>query len=285
MDGPLNNREVATAAWAGVMLLWSLCSAKIRRSIGRLFVSALRPKLVTLFMLAGCYVTLLVVGLRRIGVWTPEQANETVFWFFFTGVSTAFGLINSWKGESLFHRVTVHTFKIAVVVEFLTSEYTLPLSWELLLVPSLASLGALQAVAGHTDEFAAVRKLLGWVQTALAILIVGTAIHGAVADWDQLRSLKSLRSLVIAPILSLLFTPFVCALLLYVTYENLFSRFHIAARDNDALRRYARRRFLTYFGLRLTRLRKFTDEHGADLWSISSNADLEALLGTLHNPS
>jgi hypothetical protein len=101
----------------------------------------------------------------------------------------------------------------------------------------LALLGVMLAVAESKSEFVSIKNVLQWTVIVLSVLIVGAAVHDAIADWQNLRSFDSLRSFVIAPLLSLLFAPFVYGLLLYSTYENLFARLSRAARDDKGLRR------------------------------------------------
>ena len=284
MSPLLNNRELATTVWAVAFTVWALRRKSVRQSVWRVITSALNRKIVVPFVAALGYAGALVLGLYRIGLWTPGLIKDTIFWFLFTGIATAFGLINSWKGEPVVRHLASDAFKIAIIVEFLTGAYTLSLPVELALMPLLALLGVMLAVAESKPEFVSVKNILQWIVIVLSVLIVGAAVREAIADWQNLRSFDSLRSFVIAPLLSLLFAPFVYGLLLYSTYENLFARLSLAARDDKDLQHYARRRLLRAFWLRLSTLRQFSDQRGSYLWSVRSKPDFDAMLNGPHPP-
>lgn len=274
----LNNRELAVTVWLAIVLAAGLRSADIRGSLVGVLGSLAHPKLLVPSLLGAGYVGLLVIGLRRVGIWAPALLKDTVFWFVFTGATTAFYLIGKWKGESILRHFAADAVKITVVIEFLTSEYTLPLPAELVLVPVLFALGGMSAVADTDPKYAAVKRLLAWVQASLGLLIVGVAVRQAVADWRSLETIATLWKFLLPLLLSLLFVPFAYVLVLYSLYDSLFARLHIGSPHDAAFRARARRRLFGAFRLSLPALHQFSTTGGRRIFAMKSDTDLNALL-------
>lgn len=274
----LNNREIAVAFWLTIVLAAGLRTADVRSSLFGVLRSLAHPKLLAPLVLGAGYVGLVVLGLQRLGIWSPALLKDTVFWFVFTGAATAFSLIGKWQGESVLRHFAADALKITVVIEFLTSEYTLPLPAELLLVPALFALGGMSAIADTDPKYAAVKRVLGWIQASFGLLIVGVAVRHAVADWRNLETVATLWKFLLPPLLSLVFVPFAYGLLLYSLYDSLFARFHIGSPHDAAFRARARRRLFGAFRLSLSALHRFSTSGGRRIYAVSSDTDLTALL-------
>lgn len=238
----------------------------------------LSRKLVVPLLVGGAYTAFVALMLARLGIWSPTLLKDTIFWFLFTGASTAFTLIGNWKGGSVASHFAADALKITVVVEFLTSEYTLSLPTELVLLPVLVSVGVLSAIAEPEPRFAAVRRLLVGLQVVLALIIVGVAIQKAAADWRNLQTLATLWKFLLPLMLSLAFVPYAYTLLLLSTYENLFVRVHAGSPDDSAFRARAKRRLVATFGLNLAALHEFSGASGRHIYLAKSDADLAELL-------
>jgi len=273
-----SNRELALIAWSALFIAWGLYYPAVRSSAVQVLRSALHRQIVVPFLVAAAYVCGVVALLRVLGIWTPAQLKDTVFWFLFTGITAAFGLVTSWKGDSILRHFAKDAIKITIIIEFLTDEYTLFLPWGLVVVPVVFMLVSMDAIAGDKAEFVATKRLLGSLQILVGLGILTVAVRSAIADWKHLRSLDSLRSLLVAPTLSLLFVPFAIGLLLYTTYQSLFVRIALGAPNDEHLRAYARRQIFRTYGFRLRRVYAFSQRAGRHLWSLQSPADVDALL-------
>lgn len=273
----LNNREIAILVWLAALLLWTLRSASVRESLLAVLRSLTHRKILTPLFVGAAYVSLAVVILNHIGIWTSALLKDTVFWFVFTGAATAFSLVGTWKGESLLRHLAADALKITIVVEFLTSEYTLSLPVELALVPILFLLGGMNAVAGDDPKYAPVKRLIVFLQIALGLLIVIVAFRSAIADWKNVQTFATLWKFLLPPLLSILFVPFAYGLLLYTLYDSLFARLHIGSPD-AAFRARARRRLVKAFGISLSALHRFSNGEGRRIYSVRVDSDLDELL-------
>lgn len=273
----LSSREIAVAIWGAAFLAFSLTRRGVREACRHLLRSAFQPKVLVPVIAATIYVVAIVSLLKHLGVWTSDLAKDTVLWFLFGGLAS-FSLITSHRGESLLKSAAADALKIAVLVEYITSTYTLSLPAELLLVPVATVVAMMDVVAGTDERFAPVKRLLRVVQIAIGLTILYVAGRKAVADFGGLWTLGTLRSVALAPVLSILFVPFVYGLLLYAKYDTLFVRLKIGVEKPADVQRYAKRRLIIHLGASLKRVTAFLTGHGADLMRIRTRQDVDALL-------
>ncbi len=113
----------------------------------------------------------------------------------------------------------------------------------------------MDAVA-HTEEkkYAPIGKLTTGALSLVGLVALGFAIFKAIADYDNLRSVDTLRSLLLAPVLSISFLPFVYLMLVYAKYELVFLRLGLGVEKDGTLNRYAKRRIMLYCRLSLKRV-------------------------------
>jgi hypothetical protein len=275
-----SSREIAVAMWGAAFLAFSLTNRGVREAFGHLLRSAFQRKIIVPVIAATIYVVAIVLLLNHLGVWTVDLAKDTALWFVFGGLAS-FSLITSHRGESLLKSAATDALKIAVLVEYITSTYTLSLPAELLLVPVATVVAMMDVVAGTDENFAPVRRLLRVVQIAIGITILYVAGRKAVADFGGLWTVGTPRSLALAPVLSILFVPFVYSLLLYAKYDALFVRLKIGAEKPADVQRYAKRRLIAHLGASLKRVTAFLAGHGADLMRIRTRQDVDALLSAV----
>jgi hypothetical protein len=271
-------RELATGLWLFAFLVWAFTYGRVRESFGHVLKSLLHWKLSLMMALATVYVTAVVAILYAVGFWTVALSKDTVVWFLFGGIGAAFARVGAAQHTSIIREILSDALKVWVLVEYVTSVYTFPLAVEILLVPFVAVLAVLDVVARTDEHYTPVRKLILGIQVVIGATVLGFALKAAVADFQSLRTLETLRSMLLAPILSLAFAPFLYALLLTVAYENLFIRLRLGGPKSDQLARYAKRRLFQHLGLRLTRVQSFLQNHGQALMHARDPVDIDALL-------
>lgn len=274
----LNNREIALGLWITALLIFGLSHSTIRSSLGNVLRSLFQPKIALPILAGAAYTGLLLLPLKKLGLWNQTLIKDTVFWFVFNGLAAGFSLVSRWKGESLFRKLVLDAIKITTVIEFVTSEYTLSLPWEVALVPVLVMLGGMQSVAETDSKFASVGRLIVFAIAVVSIGLIGYSAHSAYVDWKHFYSVESLRKVALPLVLSMLFAPFIFTLLLLVTYENVLVRLYMGSRSDTMLRQYAKRRIVATFGLRLRKLRHFFDSKSQELMTVRSRSDLDAVL-------
>lgn len=277
-----NSREIATAIWAAVALVFVLSKAPVRQSVLSLIRAFLRPKILLSFALMAFYVSAVVLGLSAASAWKPTLLKDTLLWFCFTGLAMFFGSVTCNDAQSIFRRTVVDSVKVVVLIEFLVNTYTFPLPYEIVIVPIVGVIAMMDAVA-HTDEkkYAPVGKLTTGALSLVGLVALGFAVCKAIADYDRLRSVDTLRGLLLAPVLSVLFLPFVYLMVVLVNYELVFLRLGFGTKEDRALNRYAKRRIILYCRLNLRRVNDCLSRHSVDLMGIKSKSDVDGLIATM----
>ncbi|MBE3573528.1 MAG: hypothetical protein IMW95_11385 [Moorella humiferrea] len=282
--GPFNNREIATAFWVIVFLVFSLRKADIRKS----FVAVLRAfcqfKILLSVFLMVFYTLAVVKLLAAIGLWKVSLLKDTIVWLCVNAMAMMIRFITSDDAENIFQKVLTDSFKSVIVLEFLVNTYTFSLPTELVLVPILTLIAMVDVIASSDEKYSAVAKITKWVQMIISFVILAIVVNRAISNFQTLLSLDTFRSIALAPLLSLLFTPFLYVMALISKYELVFLRLNFGLEKERRLKRYARRRILIYAGLSLRKLQHLLRNHAADLMHIQTKADVDRLVQQRVNP-
>lgn len=245
-----SNRQWALLTWAVIVLIWALTRPEIRRNLGTIARTILKP---TFLVMIGGYlgvVSLAIFGGAQVGLWGWALASDTLTWLFVSGwaVWASFARVNSEPDFFMTHLRQIIGWSI--LVEVLLDFAALPLILELALVPLLVLLGAMQAYARSDEQYATVGRLAtGCLAfTGFGLMIVGGA--SLVAEFEQLEWAVLGRRLVLPIWLTVAVLPYVYLLGVYTAYDSVLRQ--IAWRSSQGWRQRAavRLALVTTFGLK-----------------------------------
>ena len=276
--GPFNNRELATAFWLLVFAVWALRKTEIRKSIGRLFRAFWHFKIVSSVCLMLLYVTGMVALLAAISIWEVNLLKDTIVWFLVGAMAMMMRFATADDTDNIFRKILVDSIKVVILLEFLVNTYTFPLVIELILVPLLTFIAMIDVVASMNEEHAIVAKLAKGIQMVAGFVILGIAANRTFADFQNLKSLDTFRSIVLAPLLSVLMLPFIYIMLVISKYELVFIRLNFGGEKTRRLKHYARRQIMIHAGLSLRRLQYLLTNHMVDLMHIEKESDVDSFL-------
>jgi hypothetical protein len=276
--GQFTTRDLAVAFWALVFLACALSNSEMRRSIVNLVRAFLQWKILLSMLAVAAYIFLSVRVLWTAGLWIPALLKDTVFWFCGTSVALVMRFVTEPDTASMGRSVVAESIAVAVIVEFMVNTYTFHLGVELVLVPLLVLIGALDAFTSHDDAYAGARGCIKALQLMIGVVIIASVGIRVVSDLQGLGSLDTLRDMALPPILSLLFIPCLYGLVLVSKYEQVFLRLNMGRDKSAKLRRYARRRILVTVGLSLVKAERLVRDHSADLMHAQHEADIDRLL-------
>jgi hypothetical protein len=278
LDGLFNTREIASAFWLLIFSVWALRKPDIRRAIYRIGQLFCHLKILLPIFLMSVYVWAIIAGLNAIGIWQADLLKDAIIWFCFGAVAMLARFVTADRPGNAFRETMADSLKVVIVVEFLVNTYTFSLAVEFVLVPTLMFFAILGFIAGTKEEFKAVSNILNGVQAILGMTILALAINRAWVDWHNLESLDTLRSIALAPILSVSLLPFLYLLVLYAKYEIVYVRLNIGPPMPPGLKRYAHMRIFMHAGLHLGRLENLLDGHMADLAFSRTESDVDKAL-------
>jgi hypothetical protein len=268
-----DNRELALLAWAAAVLVLALLSKSIRPSLAGLLDALFEPKLLTTFILMAMYAGFLVWLLSLARIWTPAVTAETLFWFFGPAIVLYSQFDKAGRDPHFFRRTALATLTVTVVIEFVINLYSLNLIVELLLVPLLAFIGGMLALATE-PKYRQVKWLMEFLLVVLSFALIGYTIVQIVHAPEDFATLDNLRRLLVPILLSLAFLPFVYGVAVFFLYDSLFSRLDWKPGGKE-LPGYAKRRIFRAALFRLRTVQRFSDAYWEALMRASSQADID----------
>lgn len=271
-----NNREIATAFWIIVFLLFVLKKTKVRESIFRLFKSFVTPKILIPFIAYFVYVSLALIFLQKIGYWNTDFIKDSIYWFLFAGIvilgkSAANPVPNNfWKRSVQDH------FSIIVILTFLINLYTFSLPIEFLLVPLSFFIVTTGTITEFNPEHSDVASFIHIIQAIFGWFILVAAVVKAISDFQMLASTETLKQFFLPIVMTIAVLPFMYLISIYVIYDKLWvwSRY----KQPRELTWYMRRKILKYGLFSLSRVRRLSKIKPYQIWQVRSKADFDTLM-------
>jgi len=258
-----------------------LSKASFRKSLwGVVRAFFCRPILSTVCVMALCS-TASVILLAAVGVWRISLLKDTIVWFCASAMAMAMRLLTSKAEDDIFWKVIAENFRVVILLEFLVNTYTFSLPAELVLMPSITLIVVLSEFASAYKQHAQVARFTQGIPAFVGFAILGIAGVRAVSDLTTLGSVESLRSVSLAPLLSLLFIPCLYALVLTARYNEVFGRLNLGGEKDPRVKRYARRRIRGYVRLSMRKMNLLLRNHAADLVRIRTEDDVDRMLAQM----
>lgn len=278
----LSSREIAIVFWGAILLIWFISKKEIRKALRKLIKTLRSPYITIPIAVTMLYIAMVVLGLHKLDLWTIELTKDTVFWFFTVALVTIVSVTSQLDNNRIWRSIIIDAFKIFAVFEYLSSTYTLPLWAELVFVPVVTFLAMLHVVADAKAESKQVANLIVIVQYGIFVYLVVWIVGAAVADWSNLATVNTLRKLLIGPILTIAIFPLLYLFRLYAIYESVFVNLNIGTSKPIAVKRYARKKIVLYFGLNSKGLIGFSQSNRRrGLHRVQSKTDVDNIMREL----
>jgi hypothetical protein len=252
----LNSREWAILIWLAALIAFIIAKPKIRSSGASLIRSFFQWKIqasliAALFWSAGC-----IWILWRLGLWQWGNLKTTIVWGFTFMFVTLIDAATSKDGVRTLRELARQAITVAVVVGFIAEFYTMPLWAELLLVPALALLGGMVALAEIKSEYSRLLSPLTSVQVLAGLGLLVFSIYQIATHWSEFATLGTAYEFTVPILLSFMYLPFLYGYLVLIAYENASVRLHFTIPDK-ALRRPAYFRGMLAFGPNLELFKRY----------------------------
>lgn len=274
-----NNREIATAIWLVVLFIFMLAKKEIRKSLLDVIKAFFKIKILIPVILMIIYIFGTLLVLYQINLWDISLLKDLIIWFIFTGLVLVFNSITSKKEESFFRKYIIDNIKIVIIIEFIINTYTFSLMGELFFIPFMTIIAMLDVVAKSDIKYLSVSNLLKGVQIIIGILILVYALFNAISDYNNLGSFGTIKDFLLAPLLTLIFLPFVYITVLISKYELLFIRMEFGSKKSKKLQKYMKRKIIWYCLLSLEKTNAVSNNL-YKLMDIESNEDLDIIIKT-----
>jgi hypothetical protein len=279
-----NDREKATACWLLIAIAFaafkpagrSFLLSCIRIPFEQAAFRDVKIALMFLFMLA--YTAIAVYILSLIGLWNPYLLKDTIVWFCLIPIVASIRCFTATEPQKVLRKTMIDSFKMGVILEFMVNTYTFPLVGELIFVPMIFFLAVIEVVAKPDPNSAIVARGVGMLLAIVGTLLLLHFAYQLFVDFHEVVRLGTLRSILLLPVLTLLFAPVIYILVLCVIYEELFLRLKRGTQSSDSLKRYARCRIVMNVRFSLKRILEIRGNHAGSLMSLRTKADVDTIL-------
>lgn len=247
------NRELAIFIWIGLFIVAMLFIKDVRNSVARLFRSLLSRKLQMIFIPLCVYSFLIVYLLRVFKFWDYSLLKDTIFWFFGVAFSQIFRITNG-VSMSFFKKIIIDSIKITIILEFILNTYAFNLPIELVLVLGLIILSALKPLAERKKDYKDVNSCITNGLAIAGLIMIIFSLYQTIVHYKDFFSVSSLKSILLSPILTFLYIPFLYLLAVYMTYEVFFVNLSFQTARNKELLKSLKWEIIKVAGLNITKL-------------------------------
>jgi hypothetical protein len=255
----LNNREWALILWVVVIFIYVFLSKKMKdvrwafkSLVSALFVRQIQSVLVLMMIYMGC----IIYVLSALEIWSAEQFKNTLVWCVTVGFMSLFKLETIKKDRSFFKHSVIDNLKLIAIIEFVVGVYTFPLLVEVILVPVLALISVMTAMAELDQKHATVKSILESVLAAFGLMIMAYTVYMLITNFNEIAKAQTLYDFTIPPLLTLLYLPFVFFMMVYTSYEQVFIRLRYFIK-NSKLRYLAMLYSVLIFNIRIKLLERW----------------------------
>lgn len=254
----LNNREIAICLVFLVVIIWILRDKNTRESVSGFLKAffALRKPLVAM----GIYILCITILLFYINFWRLSQLKDTIYWIFGVALILFFNLNEIEKKENYFKGIIKDNLKVLVLVEFISNFKSFNLVIEIISVIIIFFFSIVSAFTENDSKKTRENILSQTVLTIYGLAALAFSIIEIIQNFDEFATIDNLKSLLLSPIFTILFIPFMYFLGLYMVYEIFFIRIEHIHQDQKKLSQFVIRQILWKCNFSLKRVKIMSKE-------------------------
>ncbi|WP_113154818.1 hypothetical protein [Nitratireductor sp. OM-1] len=253
-----NNRELAGAVWLAAILIIFAVRKDIRRGLANVVGAALNHKLLILFSSFAANVAILSWLGTFPKLWSLGLITPTIVWYFLGGLPLLARAFDAKEGTQHFRGYAKDAVSGTALLEFIFVAKTFSLPVELILTPLITVIAMMVVVSERNPAHAAVNKLLTWVISIIAVVILWNSIAQIWAEPGDFFTTNTFRSFILPVYLTIGSIPFFYAMHCYSHIEGARIQIDQKTFQSDELKRYAKKRFILTFMARPWLLRRAT---------------------------
>ncbi|KHN93334.1 hypothetical protein BSK71_09640 [Pectobacterium actinidiae] len=230
----LNDREIAIALWIlaiSVYIFFSSKMAEARSAFKGVLEALFVRQIISVFCLMVAYMAIVIYWLYELKLWNFEQLKNTVFWSISVGFMSLFNLEKIKRDKDFFKCSVLDNLKLLAILQFVVGVYTFSLWVETLLVPVLALLGAMLAIAETNRKNHQVKILLEYFLSSFGVVLIIYTLYMLMTDFGEFGKEKTAYDFFVPPLLTLCYLPFVFFMLVYSTYEQVSVRLRFSIKN------------------------------------------------------
>ena len=280
-----NNREKAILFWSTIVMIWALSDRKFRASVVEILRLLTHAKIIIPIIGSLLYIALIVYAFYRIKLWDVSFIKDTAFWALGTAIIFLANSNKANQDSMYFSKLIFENIRLVLILEFIINLYVFNFIVELILLPFLFTLVFISVISEYKKELLPAKKPSNFILGLFGLFLLVFSIYSLIADYRSLALLDSLRSILLPPLLTIAFLPFIYCFALCMAYESLFVRLDIFLSGDKELAKFAKKRIFRLCILNLRNLNKFSKENALGFSGLSSKKDVLNMIQHFHVPS
>ena len=229
-----STREIASAIWIGIIILFLGTKKEIRKSFFKVIKAALNKHIVIPFILLLLYTIAISFIFKILGINVVSFIKDIVLWFLFAGVPFAYSsIMNKDINAQYFKKYIIDNIKIITVLQFIISTFTFSIWIELIIIPVITFIVLLEAVASKDDKYKQVQKFLSLIISCFGFFILFLSLEKAITTFKNFGTINLLISFLIPFVLSIFYVPITYLFVIYSKYELLFCRIEFVVNEEN----------------------------------------------------
>jgi len=252
-----SNRELASFFWFIIALVFMLFKKSIRKSIGQVLIALFNKKIISIISAAFIYSGSIILLLYLARIWNTTMVKTSIYWFFMTALVILFNIQKTNENTDYFKNIILDNFKFMLLLEFIVNIHNFSFLFEIIFISIIVFLSLLLALAGTNHKYIIVEKSISIIFSLVGLILLIFSIIDIAKSIQDYTNFEALKTFLLPIVLSIAFVPFACLIAIFMDYEVLFKRYSIFLEDKKLLR-YARRRTLVKFGLKLQQIKSLS---------------------------
>ena len=250
----LSTRELSTLIWTVLFLAWAFTNKPVRDALYRVISCLLNIRLQIILCSHLLWIVLCCFGLYKFGFWKDLYTKEVLLWTLFSGLSLTGNSIT--KHEIDLYKEIKVTFTVTAIFGLFLSMHSFELWIELVLVPSIAIMFGIHAMAGTRGEWRITKKVFDWILGFLGLFYFGFYCWYFFEHFSVNELQEQVEVILIILTLTVFLLPLLYFWAMYSMYEQLFNLFNMYwFKDKQSVAKYAKRRifrhcFFSYYQLK-----------------------------------
>ncbi len=253
-----NNRELALGLWLIIFAIWMFTQKKIRKSLFDIIKLLFGKAIFRMITFMIIYVSIIIFFFYKIDLWDFILLKDTIYWILGVAIILLLNANKINKNEKYFNQVLKDSYKLTILLEFIVNLHCFSLVGEIVFLPLMLFLTLIHTFSDEKDEFKPVKKLTTTLLSIIGLVYLIFAFYQIITDLNNFFTFNNLRSILIAPVLTILFLPFIYFIALFMQYETIFIRLSFYNKENKRSLRSIKCQIFNYSRFNLKKLNNFS---------------------------
>ena len=269
-------REIATAIWMIIFIVFCLSIKSIRKQIPGLLKVTFDKKLMILYSIIIGYVAIITYGFYKSIFWKNIFLKDILVWFIFTGFITCINAVMNKEGY--IKKKVYENIKITVIIEFLISMFTFSLVVEMIMIPVLSIIAIMDVIAEREEKYESAHKLFQFLLVTYGLVVLYQTIQRTISEYRELYKLDTVICFLIPIVYTLLMVPLEYCLEVFSAYQSLFIRMSFKEKDDKKLQRKNHFQIIKICTLSVKRIRIFQNNYLVKMYKMMREEEFQSII-------